>query len=110
MRKAKIIKGSLLHVLCRDEEVYVHSICSENGKVIVEIPDGRLFSVDIEDIQFKDPPEPEIGIALQSYSICPVCHGTGKFTPRFYAHDTTGQNSDWSGICRTCYGRGVLKN
>ena len=54
MRKAKIIKGDL----CDDDEVYVHSICPENGKAIVEISDGRLFNVDIEDIQFKDPPEP----------------------------------------------------
>lgn len=110
MRKAKIIKGYLWHVLCDDEEVYVHSICSENGKVIVEIPDGRLFSVDVEDIQFKDPPEPERGIVLQAYSICPVCHGTGKVTPGFYASGTIGQNSDWSSMCRTCHGRGVLKN
>lgn len=62
MRKAKIIKGDLCHVLCDDDEVYVHSICPENGKAIVEISDGRLFNVDAEDIQFKDPPEPERGI------------------------------------------------
>lgn len=62
MRKAKIIKGDLCHALRDDDEVYVHSICPENGKAIVEISDGRLFNVDIEDIQFKDPPEPERGI------------------------------------------------
>ncbi len=110
MRKAKIIKGYLYHILCDDDEVYVHSICPENGKAIVEISDGRLFNVDAEDIQFKDPPEPDRGIILQSYSVCPVCHGTGKVTPGFYTSGTIGQNSDWSNTCRTCHGLGVLKN
>ena len=66
MRKAKIVKGALCHVLRDDDEVYVHSICPENGKAIVEISDGRLFNVAAENIQFKDSPEPERGIILQS--------------------------------------------
>ena len=110
MRKAKIIKGDLCHALRDDDEVYVHSICPENGKAIVEISDGRLCNVDAEDIQFKDPPEPDRGIILQSYSVCPICHGTGKVTPGFYTSGTIGQNSDWSNTCRTCHGCGVLKN
>lgn len=42
-----------------------------------------------------------------SWSICPVCSGTGKVPDDFYPDVSC--NSDWV-ECRACDGRGVLQD
>lgn len=54
--------GHVIVMLCVMMTKYMYIPSARKMVRLVEISDGRLFNVDIEDIQFKDPPEPERGI------------------------------------------------
>lgn len=88
----------------KEKEVYVHTIDGEHATI--EDETGQVSIVRADLLKFTD--RTQSSQILQAYSVCPVCRGTGKVSPGFYA--TNGLCSDYSTLCRTCQGTGVLKN